>query len=1145
MRKRRGSSVSRSRTQSVDNHTSMQPVPENEVMKGFEAILKKRFEGDDIVQKDEKSATIGSADSPRDEKDSLISELRERSSRASSDSVSPSTTHSTRVEKALIGSTPVKLPSVSDENVKPSSPLTPVGLQTKQDKDEDAFAILLRRRRIIESSDSDLERTESSASELSAFSTLPRSRAKPPPTRLSKEKKVPPPPLKPKPKSVSGSLKSATLPRLTTKGNDKKSVENSGPVPQSKPTTESDQISPSVDAVPVKTSFFSIQSKFNQQPKKDIGKLDKEKELPKKDKLVTEGKYLENKEKESVKELPKSMQKSNEVFLNIGMPVSAYKVEVQFTDRGQSRDDTAQEGRQRSASVDAPRKPSRLLNEKVTIKPYEPEANYDHSDNDYDNLPSVTSEKEDNSKAFAHPSNQPATGLIQKTYDHDDDDYDNLPSDKAIPDDIVKEEPLMKAVYDEPDYAIPDFALDQRSKVKVSEDTLIRDTKGGDAHEYQSVVPIFEPINAMDAKTSSVLDKPTRKLARSLSLSSSQSSEGDSPKSYRKFKQNRSTPSKTKSSPFQKIKGVIDGMRSRSSSDASTTSYDAKPRDFPNVSPRPILKSTVQDTFMSRSDSPRTVTFKAVSVNDVIESDVVKLSSDSDDFVEDTIKLPATTSYQPPAPPLEPVAPPIPPLHRLKEPLKDKDARQPEIPMPYHLKKKLSLTSSVESNTKTVPMYESLGSAIPPPPSSRPPPPPSQSPPSPPPALPAHQQPPPPPAGPPPSLNDSKRKPPPMPMPFSMKKKLSLKSKSKSHSRANGSPPADPPPPPPSYTPPLPSSHQLPLTPLKLDSSESSIGSTSSDFSPLQVPATENPLSPSIPNFKPPPPPVSNQRKPERIPDGSQRHTPLPPPVLHHSTATGSPPPPPPSKRNDTATNTKVPPPPPKRIESMQSSASYLKQALRKIDVGSEEGKSTTNKLNTIELDAKFVSADNKQDKYQITNGHGKGTKQSPNHIQTITPPPSDITEPLGDVQIVPPPPTLSPREDVVSHGFDSRMVNGITADSGKSNVPDKSQVAKPMSMFMVKVLPTSPPLISRDDEVNGNRIDDGSSNHIANRKVDDEPMIANVDFDDLVESRSKRTDSMSSVVSFPPLPPESLLSRVEEGSDDGEFDESQVIFHF
>ena len=297
----------------------------------------------------------------------------------------------------------------------------------------------------------------------------------------------------------------------------------------------------------------------------------------------------------------------------------------------------------------------------------------------------------------------------------------------------------------------------------------------------------------------------------------------------------------------------------------------------------------------------------------------------------------------------------------------------------------------------------------------------------------------------------------------------------------------------------------------------------------------EDPLSPSIPNFKPPPPPIPNQRKAESILDGSQRHKPLPPSASHHFAATANPPPPPPSKRKDTVRDVKVPPPPPKRIESIKTSASLLKQALRKVDTGARESKSTTKAVNTIELDAEFDNAD-KQNKHQITNGHGKGTRQSSSHIQSITPPPGDMTKPLGDVQIVPPPPVLSSREASVSRRF-------VTADSNKTNVPENSQVAKPMSMYMVKVLPTSPPLISRDDEVNGNRIDD-INNHITNRKVDDEQLRAIVDFKEL-ESRSMRTDSVSSVASFPPLPPETLLSRVEEDTDDGEFNESQVIFHF
>jgi len=122
MRKRRGSSVSRSRTQSVDTLTSMQSVPENEAMKGFEAILKKRFEGDEVFQRDEKAALDAPQVSPRDRKDSVKSEVQETSILVRSESLPNSADSSSRVEKVLIGSTPGNQLTSSGSTTKPSSP---------------------------------------------------------------------------------------------------------------------------------------------------------------------------------------------------------------------------------------------------------------------------------------------------------------------------------------------------------------------------------------------------------------------------------------------------------------------------------------------------------------------------------------------------------------------------------------------------------------------------------------------------------------------------------------------------------------------------------------------------------------------------------------------------------------------------------------------------------------------------------------------------------------------------------------------------------------------------------------------------------------------------------------------------------------
>ena len=1134
MRKRRGSSVSRSRTQSVDTHTSMQPVPENEVMKRFEAILKKRFESDDVFEKDEKSAAVEGSDSPRDEKDSAISDSRERllNEGTSFESVSSPKENKSRVEKAQVVSTPRQQSSVSDDSVKPQtndivkprsdgsvklrSPQTSVKLHSQQDIEEDAFAALLKRRKVIEGSESDLERTESSASELSAFTTLPRTKAKPPLRSLSKEKKVAPPPLKPKPKSPGAGLKSATLPRSMSTVNESKNSEGSRsvlalkattslPVGGSEMTQKSTEISTPVGKLPnasTKPSVVKIQSRFDEASRNDVEKLDKIKDLSLKDEPTVEVRDLHGKKEEiGVKESPSNVQKSNEIFVNVGMRLPSYKVEVHFTDRGKSNDDVSREGRLRSVSIDAPKKPSRSINEKVTIKPYEPEASYDHSDNDYDNLPSSSFEANNESKALVQAISLRESGFMQKNYDHESDDYDNLPSDKFTPDDTVKGERVIEAVYDEADYAVPDFAVDRRIETESVGDSRVRDAEVIDAHDYLSVNR--EPSNGVGVKTSSALGKPTRKLARSLSLSSSQSSDGDSPKSYRKFKQNRSATSKPKSSPFQKIKGVIDGMRSRSSSDASTTSYDPKPRDISNISPRPILKSKGQNGFSSRSESPRIVTFKAVTANDIVESDVVKLYSDTDDIAEDTIKLPTMANSQQPVQPLEPVAPPVPPLHRLKEPLKDERSRPPTVPAPY-----------LETH---VPSLSSV-SYIPPPPSSKPPSPPSQSPPSSPPRLPAHQQIPPPPLNPPPSVNEDEMQRPPLPVPYDICKKRSLMAKSKSSSKSNEAPPTDPPPLPPSYPPPPPSTRPPPLNPLKLTSSGSNTDRTSTDLPPPSNNA-KDPLSPSIPNFKPPPPPVSNERKTEAK---SQRG--LPPPA---SRTTGSPPPPPPpSRRRDVVQDKMAPPPPPKRVESIQSSASHVKHALKNIANSVETNRSTPNASTTIELNAEFDSV-NGENKSQFKNVHEKLIKS-----------PNGVTQPLGDVQIVPPPVSS------LRKGSDREAVNGVTAGSKKPIVPEKPKLAEPMSMYMVKVLPTSPPLITREDEMSGNKLED-SKVHSTSWKGSERQAKISFDSNEL-ESRSIRTDSVSSVssVSFPPLPPESLLSRVDEDSDI-EFDGSQVIFHF
>ena len=1114
----------------------MQSVPENEAMKGFEAILKKRFEGDEVFQRDEKAGLNEPQASPRDRKDSVKSEVQETSILVRSESLPTTADSSSRIERALIGSTPRSHLPRSDNTAKPSSPSkSVVEPRDQQEKSEDAFAVLLRRRKIIESSDSEFERTGSSASELSVFSTLPRTKPKLPASVHSvKEKKAPPPPLKPKPKHVGADLKSVTLPRSLSKGSERKNSDSTKAFTALKPISsvpiesreleqglkQAPQPSEDLGNAPIKANFGRIQSIFDQKSRSssdDSGNMKtgdstgNMKSLPMKDKLVKEdSNYAETiGEKQTPQEVSTDLQKSNEIRVNVGMRLPSYQVEVHFTERGKSQNDTTRQGRLRSASIESPKKPSRLKGEKIMIKPYKPETTHDHNDtdydnlpdNDYDNLPSVLLTEDNNTGAATHQSTSSAAGVVKKSYDHDDDDYDNLPSDKSTPKDVVKEELIMKAVYDEPDYAVPDFAIDHR--VDTDPGTNGKDLDKGTigTHEYQDLVQ--EPVGTnfekssttLDVKTSSTTSKPPRKLARSLSLSSSQSSDSESPKSYRKFKQNRLASSKTRSSPFQKIKGVIDGMRSRSSSDASTTSYEPRSFDFANLSPRPILKSKEQNGFLSGSDSPRTVTFKALTVNDFIEPDIVKLSSDSDDFVEDTVKLPAKAS-NPLTLPLEPVAPPTLPLNRFEEPIEDEKKSPPKIPLAYHKKKKLSLTLSGDSNTsaQTYLASDTLRSKIPPPPSFKPPAPPSKPPSSSPPRVPVHQQTPPPPPSsfPPPPVSDDGEKQPQLPMPFSMKKKLSIKSKSSSNSLppfGNESPPTDPPPPPPSFPPTPPSSHSPSLNLLKSNPSGSSIDSSSLELSPPETNVKEDPLSPSIPNFKPPPPPVAFEEKSDRS-HNTKSNVPLPPPIP--STKTTLPPPPPPKRQDMAGVADKKfpPPPPPKRVESIHSSASHVKNALRNIS-GKAEKSVATKSSNVIQLDAEFDGS-NKPNPDHITNGH-----QSP-----------------------------------------------VIEKSRKPSVSGKPKVAEPMSMYMVKVLPTSPPLTSRDDDLNGDITE--NANYSTTRKIDDKLALDSVASSEL-ENRSIRTDSMSSVssVSFPPLPPESLLSRVEEDADNVENDDSQVIFLF
>lgn len=306
-----------------------------------------------------------------------------------------------------------------------------------------------------------------------------------------------------------------------------------------------------------------------------------------------------------------------------------------------TRDGVNEVGRFRSGSVDRPKKPERKITDRVVIKPFEPE--------------------------------------LTEICDHDDDDYDNIPSDKVAE---VDTEPAVKEEFEEPDYALPSFAVDMRkiedsksvspddeteNSSRTENETVDDKTIDNNGPEYDSlVIESAARYPESDLKAPQKLkfgssSKSNRRLVRSPSLSSSQSSESDSPKSYRKFKQSRGSVSKSKTSPLQKIKGVIGGMRSRSSSDASTTSFDLiSENKSMNISPRPILKYSDPTSLLNRSHSPHSVTFQDLPVNNDIEPEIIKLSSsDSDDLSEMTIKLPPLPKDPPPQLPPEPVAPPV------------------------------------------------------------------------------------------------------------------------------------------------------------------------------------------------------------------------------------------------------------------------------------------------------------------------------------------------------------------------------------------------------------------------------------------------------------------------------------------------------
>ena len=852
--------------------------------------------------------------------------------------------------------------------------------------------------------------------------------------------------------------------------------------------------------------------------------------------------------------------KSNEMRIDLGVNLPTYKVEVSFSEmeakdsenevgrlrsgsvdgliqaRGdvneprrvksgsvdglsETKENVNEAGRARSGSVDRPKKPERKITDRVVIKPFEPE--------------------------------------IAEICDHNDNDYDNIPSDKVA--DVT--EAAVKEEFEEPDYALPSFAVDVRKiedSKSVSPDDKIESSsrtdseKAGDktidveAPKYDSLVmesatryPEYDAKTPQKSNFSSS-SKSNRRLVRSPSLSSSQSSESDSPKSYRKFKQSRGSVSKPKTSPLQKIKGVIGGMRSRSSSDASTTSMDLiSENKSVNISPRPILKYSDPTSVLNRSHSPHSVTFQDLPISNDIEPEIIKLSSsDSDDFSEMEIKLPPLPKEPPPQLPPEPVAPPVFPSSCLKKSgdEHDEDDRPPPMPVPYHIRRKQSQDASSDTIT-TSPRQEAA--QLPP------------LPPSPPPSI----KPPPPQTTPPP-----KKAPPPSAKPPS--------------TLIVAPPPSTKPPPPPTSIKPQPPSTKPPpqeKLPPQIDK-------------PLDhesVRPARSPLSLTLPHFKPPPPPFLKKVKPgDQTKSESVEQRPVPPPVPSKDkviVASPSPPPLPPKPLSvdgsavDEPTEGKTvnkPPPPPKRMQSIKTSASHLKDGIEQAENDRDRDPG-----NSLVIDAEFTSSEpvrNGQKEAQvkvpgttspglpkfrppappqkdITNGHKKHPvgKKNKLEIECPTPPLEELTAPLNDIQIVPPPPSPT------THPFtkDKTLLNaGIDQKNGKPKVP-----AKPMSMYMVKVLPNTPPLIFREDELNRSNSDSNLKEGEKNVEVSPKELQNASQSDDSDGPRSERTYSVSSISSmnFPPLPPESLLTPVGENNDDDnfdfdeEFDESKVIINF
>eukprot|EP00794_Sanderia_malayensis_P009288 gene9288-10268_t len=952
------------------------------------------------------------------------------------------------------------------EVARPSAKISPESIQVLPHDEPNAFTALLKRRVRIDDTDSERDRTDSSASDVSVFSTLPRARFKPPPPALPKKKRPAPPPLKPKPKQGSVNFKSMTLPRsmpkTTSSGEDKYDSESSKGSWSGSSSHSRNGYSGSATKGDV-----AIAAKAESEPvavvsnswKTSESAIVEEKVLKKQADLVESVKVAEEtmsagipeERSEGVAKMEKGFKLKQSASTTgpgvISLAMSTYHVDVMFSESDAK------------AMKSKPTKPARNNMEQTKIIPFGP-------------IQTVGQEEH------------------APEYNHDSDDYDNLPDAKTD----------AQMDLEEPDYALPTFAVDVRT-VKPESLTSVCEAKQTEIDDQQQSAEVntmpdltkgshyielnldnstkteqHRPVvigNANSPKSSSNDDSDDSSpygqrytlegknsafhrgnLLRNSSMSSSQSSDSDSPQTYRKFKQNRSASAKSKSSStLQKLKDVIGGMRSRSSSDASTTSFDhpattidlnGTPIGTPKMSPRPILKkhTTIRNDSpdhgtMSRPHSPHTVKFQDPPPDN---DDVMKLSTDEENLPELSIKIPPLPRAAPPPPPPSGSVP-------------------PPMPPPYHLRK--------QSITK----HEAEDRGI-----------------------------------------DGKR------VVSSLSIELTSPQSPVTVEIASPQPPAFKPPPPP---------HKPPL--------------------PLQTP--NSPLSPTLPQFKPPPPPFHAKMKASV---GTGKRTPPPPP------------PGPPPQGDDFTTSTprddvvdgktlqkgkptsfiKPPPPPPKRVDSIiksatfeqpvvappvnkssmspPSSASLLRKTIsagKDFRANAEEKprlppKPRSQPPMAIEIDAEFDALDNNATADQ-------SEVQSPPYVPSIC---------LDKLPIVPPPPSTSPTK--TQHFGDDVSSSGdqeTTKASGKTD-------ALPKSMFMVKVLPKTPPLLFREDE---DTVNAAASEHSprdtperSSSLLSSSPQHSSSGEDVIV--RSSRTDSMSSIgsMSFPPLPPSSLLETVEEDNN-------------